>query len=198
MAHPGPAFITKHERGGTWSGGKQDLLKLINPRDISALVVLDTWVLNCDRYEPKPNGELGKPRTNRENVFLSEEAPQGQFRLKAMDHTHCFSCGKSWTQALSHIAKIKEERIFGLFPEFRPFLKRDAVLGTANKMRTIDRTTVIKMVDFIPKDWDVSKGASDALIELILERAIFVAETIEKRIYPQGSLLAEEDLEPTS
>jgi hypothetical protein len=199
QALPGAAFIARHERGGTWSGGKRDLLKLINPEDISALVVFDTWVLNCDRYAPKPKGEFGHPRVNRDNVFFSEDAPEGQFLLKAMDHTHCFSCGRSWTRRLSQIDKLKEERIFGLFPEFRPFLKPEAVVRATDKMRSIDRATVAEMVELLPNDWDVSRGASDALIDLILGRAKFVADTIEKRIWPQGSLLAEEeeDAEPT-
>ena len=199
-ALPGPAFIAKQERGGTWSGGKRDLLKLINPEDVSVLVVFDTWVLNCDRFLSKPKGELGKPRINRDNVFLSEEAPEGQFLLKAMDHTHCFSCGRTWTKGLSQLDRIREERIFGLFPEFRSFLQREAVVRAADKLRSIDRATVVRMVEFLPKEWEVSRGASDALIDLILGRATFVADTIVTRIWPQGSLLAEEeeDTEPST
>lgn len=200
MAAPGPAFITRQERGGPWSGVKRDLNKLANPDDISVLVVFDTWVLNCDRFAPKPKGDLGKPRINCDNVFLSENAPGGEFLLTAMDHTHCFSCGRAWTRGLSRIDIIREERVFGLFPEFRSFLKPDTVARTADKLRSIDRANVVRMTELIPNDWDVSQQALEALVELIFGRAHFVAETIVSRIWPQGSLPFEsvDDTEPRS
>jgi len=54
-AQPGPAFITRAESGEPWSGKGTQLDRLINPQDISRLVVFDTWVLNCDRFAP--NGQ---------------------------------------------------------------------------------------------------------------------------------------------
>ena len=44
-AQAGPAFITRAESGEPWSGEGAQLNKLINPLDISRLVVFDTWVL---------------------------------------------------------------------------------------------------------------------------------------------------------
>src|SRR4029077_16711675 len=41
-AQPGPAFITRKERGGPWGGGKRALRRLDAPRAITRLVVLDT------------------------------------------------------------------------------------------------------------------------------------------------------------
>jgi len=43
MALPGPAFITRSEAGGNWSGAKKQLQMLVNPEDITRLVVFDTW-----------------------------------------------------------------------------------------------------------------------------------------------------------
>jgi hypothetical protein len=73
-AEPGPAFITRAESGDTWSGGEKQLRKLVNPQDVARLVVFDTWLLNCDRYSWPPGNAMQKPRINRDNVFLSEEA----------------------------------------------------------------------------------------------------------------------------
>jgi hypothetical protein len=200
LAQPGPAFITRAESGGSWSGGKRDLARLINPEDVSALVVFDTWVLNCDRHCPKPRGQLGKPRVNRDNVFLSEEAPPGHFLLKAMDHTHCFSCGHAWTRKLSEIGRIQDDRLFGLFPAFRSFLKREAVIRAAARLATIDRMTVVRMAERLPKEWDVSQTALDALINLILGRATYLADKMVNKIWPQKPLPTDEgdDAEQTS
>lgn len=54
MAQPGPAFITRAESGDTWSGDARQLGRLVNPQDVSRLVVFDTWTLNCDRYSYPP------------------------------------------------------------------------------------------------------------------------------------------------
>lgn len=128
------------------------------------------------------------PRINRNNVFLSEEAPEGQFLLKAIDHTHCFTCGREWTRRLSRIDIMKDTRLFGLFPEFRPVLDRNAVVEAASDLAKIDRGTAVGMTQSIPKEWEVAHEAADALLDLILGRAAYVAETIERRIWPQSDL----------
>lgn len=193
QASPGPAFITRKEDGSPWGGGDRELRLLANPQDISRLVVFDTWVLNCDRHsEPKdPLGHCRKP--NRDNVFLSTEAPAGQFVLKAMDHTHCFMCGQEWTRKLGHVDIIKDRRVFGRFPEFSDFLDRAAVRQAATDLRLIKRDVVRDFAQSIPKEWDVKREALDALVDLVVGRASFVAETIEGRLWPQRNLFGENE-----
>jgi hypothetical protein len=172
FATPGPAFITRSEEGQTWSGERRQLRKLANPDDVGRLVVFDTWTLNCDRYSHSRKGGV---RENRDNVWLSEEGPDGQDLLKAMDHTHCFTCGGA----------------FGLFPAFREHLGRSrrSVRAAAAKLRTVSREIVEGMVADLPSEWDVSGPAREALVSLIVTRAAYVAETIEEKIWPQKSLL---------
>ena len=184
-AQPGPAFITRRESGESWSGEAKQLQRLINPEDISRLVVFDTWTLNCDRHSWPETGITGKARVNRNNVFLSEEGPAGQFVLKAIDHTHCFTCGRELSQKLRNVDKIKDRRVFGLFPEFKGYLDRAQVCQAAKDLRRLDRTQVVLMTQSIPKEWDVTRAAMDALVDLIVDRAVYVAETIEERLWPQ-------------
>jgi HipA-like kinase len=188
QATPGPAFITRAEPGASWGGGQRELKMLANPDDISRLVVFDTWLLNCDRYSRPKDDPTKSPRINRDNVFLSEEAPAGQFLLKAMDHTHCFTCGREWTKKLAHDDTMKHGRVFGLFPEFRKFLNRDAIVQAATDLRGITRESVTEMTQSIPKEWEVPRAARDALVDLVVGRATFVADTIESRLWPQGTL----------
>ena len=184
----GPAFITRAESGETWSGDEKQLRSLVNPEHVSGLVVLDTWLLNCDRYSRKSDED--PPRINRNNVFLSEEAPRGQLRLKAMDHTHCFTCGAALTKTLGRIDRIRDSRLYGMFPEFRSFIgeKRDDVRAVAARLHDIRRAAVEPVVQSLPKEWDVQESAADALIELIVRRGKHVAETIEQKIWPQLNL----------
>ena len=52
---------------------------------------------------------------------------------------------------------------------------------------------VTEMTKEIPKEWDVKREALDALADLVVGRATFVAETITSRIWPQGSLFFEDE-----
>lgn len=119
-------------------------------------------------------------------MFLSEEAPTGQFLLKAMDHTHCFTCGKELSRTIRDLDRIRDPRVFGLFPEFRRFLDRSQVKQAAIDLRRFDRAKAARMTEGIPKEWEVSSDALDALRDLIVGRAAFVADTIESQIWPQG------------
>ena len=82
QAEKGTAWITRREEGIPWSGITDDLRLLANPADLALLVAVDQWTRNCDRYRPEPL------RVNRNNVFFSRtNAPEGRFRLIAMDFT---------------------------------------------------------------------------------------------------------------
>lgn len=56
FAEPGPAFVSRREPGSPWSGTPRGLESLVNPEDLSTLVVFDTWTLNVDRFPPFRNG----------------------------------------------------------------------------------------------------------------------------------------------
>lgn len=183
-AEPGKAFITRAENAEPWGGNPKQLKKLLNVSDISRLVVFDTWTLNCDRHSVS---RAGTPRINRDNVLLTSEPDEGKLLLKAMDHTHCFSCGRALTKKIRFDATLKDERLFGLFPEFRKFLKKEYVEAAVTDLQKIDRQTVEQMISPIPTEWDIHRDVKDALADLILGRAQYVASTIVDRLWPQQS-----------
>lgn len=49
-AQPGPAFAARALAGGPWGRSEQELDSLVNPQDLTRLVVFDTWTLNGDRH----------------------------------------------------------------------------------------------------------------------------------------------------
>ncbi len=102
----------------------------------------------------------------------------GMTRLIAMDHTHCFTCGRDLDQKLAHIDRVKDERLYGLFPAFKAFVRQSAVESAVARLRELQRNDVTMMVGQIPNAWGVHRGGKDALIDLIYHRAEFVADTI--------------------
>jgi hypothetical protein len=113
MAREGPAFITRAESGSAWGGEASELAAVVNRDDVSGLVVFDTWTRNCDRCPPQDAGR----RPNYDNVFLSADGTSaGQLRLVAMDHTHCFCCGRELDHHVANIDRVQDSRVYGLFP----------------------------------------------------------------------------------
>ena len=170
-ARPGPAFITRSESGEPWSGKGSQLDRLINPQDISRIVVFDTWLLNCDRHAPQG---LRKPNYN--NVFLSEEAPDGYLCLKAMDHTHTFACGRDLTPRIAHLDRIREPNVYGLFPAFASKLDQNAFNHALDDLAQLPRQLVEEIIRSVPAEWDVSSDARRALTEFVVQRAQYLAE----------------------
>jgi len=188
-ATPGPAFITRAEQGDQWDGTVKQLKQLSNPEDISRLVIFDTWTLNCDRFSVVGMGVAAKTRRNQGNVFLSEESQPGTLELKAMDHTHCFSCGHSLSQKILGLDTIRDPRVFGVFPEFRTLLVRELVKLAASELRSITKSVIDEITSNVPYQWEVGPANTELLRNLLLGRAAFVADTIEEKLWPQRDIL---------
>ncbi len=178
-ASPGPAFATRSEKGYPWSGGPKDLARVANLNAVAGLVVLDTWIRNRDRY---CCGQ-GHVRCHPDNVFLSAHgAPAKKLVLKAVDHTHCFSGGGTLGPDLGRIDCIRDARVYGLFPAFRPHATYDAVVCWTEKLRTASEEDVQRIVDAIPREWEVDSATRQAMVRFVIERAGYVADTLPKAL----------------
>jgi hypothetical protein len=165
--------------GHQWGGDGRELDLIDNPDVITRLVVFDTWTRNCDRHPP----DLATRRPNYGNVFFSEEgANPGRFRLIAMDHTHCFTCGRDLGPGVASIDAVRDERIYGLFPAFIPRMQRAVLQTTLHRLELLDRDTVEAAVGTIPSEWEVNAQAREALVELIVRRARFTIDTVADRL----------------
>lgn len=176
QASPGPAFVTRAEPGSTWGDDKLLLNRVSNPKDISRLVCLDTWVRNQDRHGP------GGKRVNFDNVFFSMEAEDARVELRAMDFSHAFVNGRDLTRRVRDIANVKDADIFGLFPEFRKRLDRGTVFAVCHRFANLGKVAE-EAVGLIPNEWEVEDDARQGLIEFIAQRATFLAETLEHRLF---------------
>lgn len=189
LAEPGPAFISRSEKGEPWSGELKQLSLLENSDEISRLVVFDTWTLNCDRYSTHIYQEVPRIRENKRNVFLSSEtdAP-GKLSLRTMDHTCCFSCGRDLSPALGHLDTIQDTRLFGLFPVFRRYIERSLVQSATSDLRNVLRSEIDSMLSEVPRQWSLDAKTRSALLELIVRRAEYVADSIERKLFPDNEL----------
>jgi len=183
-ATPGPAFISRAEPGAfPWGGTSKELRSAINKHEISGLVVMDTWVLNCDRHAPDGR------RVNRDNVLLIQcEGRNAGVKLIAMDFTHAFTCGREINRRLSFIEHVRDARVYGLFPEFGEFLDREQVRQLADRLGQFSRPIAEGFIGIVPRDWDVDQDGRAAWATMITERAHFTAEHIEQMLWPQLEL----------
>lgn len=172
---PGPAIVTRYERGKNWDGKDSTLALIENTETITGIIVFDTWVRNRDRY-------LHGTRINLGNVYLSEEnAAQGRFVLKAIDHTHCLAQG-DLNAKMSGIDAIRDGRIYGLFPEFRSRVENPLVSDALNRLGNVDRSIIMEAVDDLPKAWQVEPAAVAAMTELLVQRASYLQDHLNEQL----------------
>jgi len=179
-AKAGPAIVIRWEKGETWSNVPGQLEQTSNHENtIPGIVVLDTWLRNPDRYPPP--GTHWKPRPD--NVFLSvEKGSADPPVLKAIDHSACLAWGKDLTEALAHIHTVRDDRLYGLFPLFRPFVTRISIRPWLLRLAVFDQHLGASLVDTIPTEWNLTTKVRRAIVELLSRRASYVADTIEDSI----------------
>ena len=95
-----------------------------------------------------------------------------------------------------HDNRIQDEGIYGLFPEFIPFVKTKELRAATSRLRELDVETISDIMADIPSAWLVSAETREALSELILQRARYTADTVVDRIQTRrrlysGSLLVD-------
>lgn len=190
-SEPGPAFAARYEPGASWGRTTRELDELVNPEDITRLVVFDTWTLNCDRH----HHDMNVRRPNYDNVYLRTEHTQpGKRRLIAMDQGLCFiRSGEDLTPTLSRIDKVQDEHVYGVFPEFRDRLDVAMMNRCADRLREMHPAISDAMIATVPQEWQVSDDTRSAWSELICRRAAYVADNFETQINKQVPWFGEQE-----
>lgn len=78
----------------------------------------------------------------------------------------------------------KDDQIYGLFPEFRPFLRPHwpALEQAVARLRILERPWVDRLIAGIPPEWEVDPAGRGALAILVQGRAHYMAETFLDRL----------------
>jgi hypothetical protein len=181
-AEVGPAFISRAENSGfTWGGDASTISSLGDVDDISRLVVLDTWLRNCDRYSPDGR------RINLGNVFLLQKViPSRRLELIAMDFTHSFTCGRPLDRKLGHLEQIQDRRVYGTFPEFKPLLSTDAVSACSERLALFKLDEARQMISSVPREWLADALVRSVWTKHLTDRAHFLSANMHSLLWPQS------------
>ncbi|MEE4208174.1 MAG: HipA family kinase [Parvularcula sp.] len=160
----GPVFASKTVAGSTGGQDTPFLQRLTNPNSIPLLVAFDTWVANFDRCPPR---DYLDPTPNWDNVFF---VPDGRgFQLIVFDHTHCFAEG-DLASALDGNGFRDDERVFGKFPEFQPFLDEGSIRKALQSILKVDVREIEKIIASVPGEWQISPSDRKEWLRQIDER----------------------------
>lgn len=189
---PGPAFVARAEEGAAWGGTTEELDAVENPEVLSGLIVLDTWLANCDRYR----AEGASIRKNTRNVFLSGHgASKGRFRVLAIDHTHCFTCGRELNRTIRSIDRTHDARVYGAFPEFHSYVTSSSVRQYTRRLAGLTDPAAADFFSGLPAAWAMPRDIQAAIAEFLVRRAQFLADNLMKILVDRGVLEPELDLE---
>lgn len=175
----GPAFISRELRGQTSDGSDTFPRRLTNPNDMSLLVIFDTWVRNIDRCPPE---DYLDPTPKRDNLFFTLKGRK--FEMVAFDHTHCF-VEEELEAGLTGAHFVEDDRVYGVFPEFRPYLSERLLRRAIAALAQIDLPTIREIVGSIPHAWGPSAQVRKLWAEQIFERGQRVEEYVFARLVPQ-------------
>ena len=179
QAKQGPAFLSKRvENAEVWDGNEAQLRGLQNPEALAGIMVLDTWILNVDRYSVKEGGAI---RRNVRNVLIELRGGTGRRQKRwvwAIDHTHCLTRrdGGAFAVPPDAIDHFKNDNAFGVFPAFKPLITEASTRPWIDKLGSIEDVSIRGILDVVPPQWEVTANELDALHRLITRRRDYLLD----------------------
>lgn len=175
-----PVFFSQAVENAIPRDGSDVLLRRLRRKeDITKLVFFDTWIRNTDRYSDDGS--------NSDNLLFTPAGNGRWYDLAPIDHTHCFVEG-TFDDDMTEPGLIEDQAVYGLFPEFVPFITEEAGNGCVNQLNNLDPNFVRECVNSIPREWRLLDASKDTLVTYICERAAFVAATLPFKILDQANL----------
>ncbi len=115
--------------------------------------------------------------------FLVERRNEvGRFDLIAFDHSHCLRAPADLSPLIKNISNTKDEKVYGLFPEFHEFVTYEYVDGALKMLTELTEPTVDAILGSIPDQWEINKETKSAIKDFIGERTSFLLENIHRMI----------------
>lgn len=175
----GPAFISRALTGSPGDQAGTFLPRLINREDIPLLVAFDTWTRNIDRCPPP---DYLDPTPKWDNILFVPV--KSRFQMIAFDHTHCFVEGEL-EQGLAENHFAEDQRIYGAFPEFLPYLSEPGLRDACSKISRVDAGMVEEIIGSVPAAWGPTAAVRRRWVEQIINRAGRVEEHLLSTLIPQ-------------
>ncbi len=162
-----PVFFSKAVDGTPRDGTDVFLRRLRRPGDVARLVVFDTWIRNNDRFV--------EGAENSDNLLYALSQERGRYELVPIDHSHCFTDQEFEIDLPAAAASLTtDDRIYGRYPEFIPYITADAVDSALADLGQLDASFVHECVNALPAEWALPAALRQPLVDLICGRAAFV------------------------
>lgn len=177
----GPAFVSRALPGSPGFSGTS-LSKSLNSFDVPLLVAFDTWLANMDRQPPDDSLDT---RPNWDNIFFIPVA--GSYQMAIFDHTHCFAEGEL-ADALSDRRYELDNRVYGAYEEFGPYLTEDALRRAAYAIRDVDASDIERVVHSVPAEWGIAGSVRNDWVGQMVARRERIEKILLSKLIPQGLL----------
>ncbi len=174
----GPAFISRQIENPIIGPTDAVLKRLMNRQDLGKIIIFDTWIRNFDRWF----NEVENP----DNVMF-RPVSRNRYVLMPFDHSDCFS-EMALDGSIDSELVIRDQRIYGFFPAFRPYVTQESVGSGLERLRTFNQVTAKLIVDSVPQAWGLTTSERKAWVNMIYKRAKYVAEHSGRTILEQGDL----------
>ena len=175
----GPAFFSRWEEATSLSPRSTLLGNLRNPGDIAKLVTFDTWLRNKDRFSDPADDGCGNE--NFDNLLLRPDKRKVQ--MLVIDHTHAIAettlddeIGLDW---------VEEQRVYGRFSQFAPFLTRRGVQVALAAISRIDVESIEGICQGVPREWGMTHALAQRLSICIAERGAKLGSWLPAALFDQ-------------
>ena len=148
---------------------------------MARLVIFDTWIRNGDRHHPNQD----QNPCNRDNLFFRKNG--NKFDLVALDHSHCF-VESTFDAELGSSGLINDGQVYGLFPEFMPFIDRRSLLKALRRLEDIQMSDIDEIVYSVPASWGLSTVQRDQLATMIFDRSAIIGAIVLNKLLAQKEL----------
>jgi hypothetical protein len=105
--------------------------------------------------------------------------------LKIIDHERAFRLYRPEIDVSAQA--VCDERIFGLFDEFKKVIDIETVKEISIKLRSFSKNEIEPIFLELPLAWQVDNTKASKIIEFILSRAIFISETLPEKLLKLSS-----------
>jgi len=76
----------------------------------------------------------------------------------------------------------RDDRIFGLFPKFVPYLRRAPLEKAIGVLKAANREALLEILAEIPDEWEVDSTLRINTADFLVERAKFLEDTLIGRL----------------
>ena len=101
-----------------------------------------------------------------------------------MDFTHCLDDGDEIPTSLANINNTKDDRIYGAFPEFGPFIKKKVLGKCLHDLRMLDNSVLSNIMSDIPPKWSVNQQLRDTITRFFLHRSTYLVDELQGILWP--------------